>query len=33
MGAKMDKNPLKDRLSKIQWQVTQEKGTEKPFTG
>ncbi|KAK0174384.1 hypothetical protein PV327_010161 [Microctonus hyperodae] len=27
------KNELKNRLTSLQWHVTQEKGTERPFTG
>ena len=29
----MDKEELKKRLTEIQFHVTQEKGTEKPWTG
>eukprot|EP01017_Pseudomicrothorax_dubius_P037639 TRINITY_DN5541_c0_g1_i3.p1 TRINITY_DN5541_c0_g1~~TRINITY_DN5541_c0_g1_i3.p1 ORF type:complete len:172 (-),score=27.05 TRINITY_DN5541_c0_g1_i3:36-488(-) len=30
---KVDKTDLKQRLSRMQWYVTQEKGTERAFTG
>ncbi|XP_014611807.1 methionine-R-sulfoxide reductase B1 isoform X3 [Polistes fuscatus] len=33
MTTEIDKDELKKRLTPLQWHVTQEKGTERPYTG